>query len=292
MRQQFLYQRHGAGIIVAVGDALVQDDAQGNHLVQVRLAVFGVFHFHIFPADDDEAGVGSPVHQMVVARLQADGTQVRQENGGMVRIGADEALGCPAVLIQPKNKLYDQIDNPLGQLADEIHGACGNVGNFIIPLGLVDDVHDLLMVGIHGFLFIVLEERQSLFRFVVEFLFHRESDGNLITLIDLVVADKTVHVRAKHKRLAHGGADDMEEGVFVLRPAFVFPGKISFQRTKVNIKCDKGLVVGTVGHDAGHDPVHGRNILQPDCIWPVSPFSLFFLHMQKPPRKCQRTRTS
>ena len=82
--QQLLEQGHGAGIIEAVGDPLVQSDTQGDNLFQFLGAVSIVEHLHMLLAQNDEAGVGAPVHQMVIAALQADGAQVGKENGGVV----------------------------------------------------------------------------------------------------------------------------------------------------------------------------------------------------------------
>ena len=53
---------------------------------------------------------------MVVTAGQTDGAQIRQEDGGVVGIGANEELGGPAVLVQPQNRFDNGSDEPLGQL--------------------------------------------------------------------------------------------------------------------------------------------------------------------------------
>ncbi len=73
MSQQFLHQGHGAGIVIAVGDALVQGDAQRPHLVHILGAVGQVVYLDVLLPHHDKAGIGDPVDQVVVATGQADG---------------------------------------------------------------------------------------------------------------------------------------------------------------------------------------------------------------------------
>ena len=90
MCQQLLDQRYGAGVIIAVGDALVQRDAQRDHLVNIRITVLVVLGLHVLFTYHDEAGVGAPVYQVVVAAGESDGAQIGEEYSGVVGVGADE----------------------------------------------------------------------------------------------------------------------------------------------------------------------------------------------------------
>ena len=57
-----------------------------------RVAVLIVFHLHVLLAGDHEAGIGAPIHQMVVAALQTDGAQIAQEDGSVVGVCGDQIL--------------------------------------------------------------------------------------------------------------------------------------------------------------------------------------------------------
>ena len=241
--------------------------------MEVGGAILKILHFQILLANDNKAGVGAPVHQVVVAAFQTDGAQIGQENGRMVRIGANQALRCPPTLVQPEHDAGNGVDGPLGQLGHDIHGTGGGVGH-VLPLGIVDNMHDFLMVGIHGILGVKLKVCQCFFCFVAEPLFYGEGDGNVVSLVQAAVADKPIHSGPQDKGLSHCTANHVEEGEFVISPALVFLFQIRFQGAIVQIKADVGLVVGSVWHYAGHDAIHGWNIFQPNCIKTVSHFSL------------------
>ena len=138
------------------------------------------------------------------------------------------------------------------------------------------------MVAVQGLLGIKGKKGKALFRVVAEFLLDHEGDGDVSALVDFSVADKAVHPGPQDKGFGDGRADDVKVGELVFGAACVLFSEIGIQRTQVNVNTDVGLVVGPVGHDAGHDPVHGGQVLQPDAILPVTPFSSFLRH-KKPP---------
>ena len=121
--------------------------------------------------------------------------------------------------------------------------------------------------------------RVGLGSFVTELLLDGEAHGDVIALIHFPIADEPIHPGPKYKSLANGGGNDVEEGILVLRihPLILFV-HIGLQGGEIHIQVDEGLVVCPVRHDAGHDPVHRRDILQPDGIRPVSPFLLCLRH--------------
>ena len=136
------------------------------------------------------------------------------------------------------------------------------------------------MVAFQRLLGVVVEERQRFLRPVVELLLHREGNRHIPALIQPVVADEAVHLGPQNECLADGGADDVEKGVLVLRPSLVQLLEIGIYRAKIDIHRDVRLVVRPVGHDRRCNPVHGRNILQPDSVPAVAPFLLF--HSKSP----------
>ena len=197
----------------------------------------------------------------------------------MVGIRAYQLLRRPAVLIQPQDELDNGGDQPLGQLANDVHSAGGGV-LFHIALGQMDLRHDLFVVALQGLLGIVCKEGQRLLGVVVEFLLHREANGDVAPLVHLAADDEAVHLGTQDEGLADGGADEMEEGVLVLGAALIQLCQIFIHGPQVDVHADVGLVIRPVGHQGGHDPVHGGDILQPDTVLAVSPFSFF--HCERP----------
>ncbi len=64
----------------------------------------------------------------------------------MVGVTAYQRNRCPAVLIQPQYEFDDAGDHPLGQLADNVHGAGGGV-LLNITFGQKDLLYDLFVVA-------------------------------------------------------------------------------------------------------------------------------------------------
>ena len=119
---------------------------------------------------------------------------------GMIGIGTNQALRCPAVLIQPENNVYEQVDHPLGKLGNQVHSSGGGI-NDLVPFGIVDHLHDFLMVCIHSILGVKFEIGQALFRVVIKFLFDGKGNGDVVFLVKLAVADKAVHPGPQNKGL-------------------------------------------------------------------------------------------
>ena len=184
------------------------------------------------------------------------------------------------MFIEPKNGIDDQIDTPLRKFGDNIHCSGGGVFH-IVPPGFVDHIHDLLVVAVHGFLVIIGQKRQAFLRFVVELFFNHKGDREILALVDLMVADKPVHSGAKNKGFGNRGAYYMEERVFVLRTPCILLFQVGVQRGQIHFNIDVSFVVRPVWHNTGHDAVQRRQILQPDGIGTVSPFSFSF--HKKPP---------
>ena len=201
----------------------------------------------------------------------------------MVGIGANQELRCPAVFIQPKHGLDNGGDQPLGKLGDDVHGTGGGVG-FGIALALMDDLHDLLVVAVQRFPGIILEKCQCLGGIVIEFLLDSEGNGDVAALVHLAAHNETVHLGPQHKGFADGGTDQVEKGIFVFCSAFIDLFQIGIQGTGINVDVDVRLVVTAVGHQGSHNAVEGRNVLQPDAVFAVAPFSLF--HSHDPPVFC------
>ena len=93
----------------------------------------------------------------------------------------------------------------------------------------MDDVHDLIVEGVDGVLRLKFQEGQSFLGLVLELFLHHEGHGNVPPLVDLMVADETIHPGPQDERLADGRRDDMEERDLILGAAFVFPGQIGLQ---------------------------------------------------------------
>ena len=277
MGKQLLDQGYGAGVVIAVGNALIQSDAQRNYLVEVGGAVLEILLLHVLLAKDDEAGIGAPVYQVVIAALQADGAQVAQENGSVVGVGADEKLGCPSMLVKPEGGAENQVDEPLGEFVYYVHGTGGGVLDVAAAV-IMDDGHDFAVIRIHGFLIIDGKKSQPLLGLVGKLFFDHKGKGQIPVLVDALVADEPVHPGTKNECLGDGRADNVEIGILVLCAALVLLSQVSIQGAKIHLHIDVGFVVRSVGHDAGHDPIHGGKIFQPDSVFPVTPFSLCSLH--------------
>ena len=179
--------------------------------------------------------------------------------------------------VQQQSGLADQIDGPLGQLGNHIHSTGGGI-QLLFGSCLMNAGHDLLMVGIHSILSIVSDEGQSLLSLITELLFHHKSHGNIVPLINPVVADESVHSGAQNESTANCRTDHMKVGIFIRGSALVLPGKICIQGTKIHIYGDVSLIVAAVGHNAGHNAVHRGQILQPYGIPAVTRFSFLLFH--------------
>lgn len=85
----------------------------------------------------------------------------------------------------------------------------------------MDHIHDFLVVGIHSILGVKCKEGQAFLRFVAELLFYGEGNVNRILLVKLVIAHEPIHSGPQHKGLSCCTADDMEEGILILRATLV-----------------------------------------------------------------------
>ena len=86
VREQVLEEPDALGIVIAVGNALVDRKAEVDRLAHGDEAVLIVKRRPLLFADDAEERAGAPVRKMVVAAAQADGAEVGEEHRGVVRI--------------------------------------------------------------------------------------------------------------------------------------------------------------------------------------------------------------
>jgi hypothetical protein len=70
----------------------------------------------------------------------------------------------------------------------------------------------------------------------------------------------------------------MEEGVLIVSTPLIQLGKICIQRFCIDIHTDMCFIICPIGHQSRHNAIHCGNVLLPDAVFPVSPFSLLFSH--------------
>lgn len=206
---------HGFGVVVAVGQALVDGDAQVHRGPHLKVAV-GEKHGPVldFP-DEANHGAGAPVGQMVIAALHLDGAQVGDDHGRIVGIRGNHILGHPAMLVQEHDEPDGGLGHEPGNLVENVHGPGGAV-HLIGPAG-ADLAEDVIMDGVQGILGLGMDEGQRLRPLVRKELLDHEGGGDLVALIEIAVGDEPVHLGPKGDGLEQRRHNQLEQVILILR---------------------------------------------------------------------------
>ena len=73
MRKKLSDKRDRTGIVIAVRNPLIQSNSKRKHFMAVPVAFLVILHLHVLLTHDNKAGIGTPVHQMMITSGQTDG---------------------------------------------------------------------------------------------------------------------------------------------------------------------------------------------------------------------------
>ena len=141
----------------------------------------------------------------------------------------------------------------------------------------------ILMDGIDVGLVLRVDDGQRLRRLIRKLFFDDEGHGELVALIEILVGNETVHLRAQRDRLDESCHDNMEHGVGELCLQLVFLFEIRVHIGEVDRFSDIGLVVAAVRVDQRRNKVHTVQIAQQHTVLPVAPATFFLFHCNHTP---------
>ena len=215
----------------------------------------------------------------MIAAVQADGADIRQEDGGIVGVCLDEIIGNPALAVEGKEDVHDDVQQPARQLQQLCHHV-GGVIEHVLPAALVDLLHDGGVQGVDGVLLAVFLVGKSLLGLVLKLLLDHKRDGDVVAHVQAVAGDEAVHARAQDKALDHRGKKDVEVSIFVLRQPLILFGEVGIQRAAVDIDIDMRFIVGAVRHEVGHKLPEGRSLVtQPVAVKAVAALFWSLFHV-------------
>ena len=90
MLENVLEKPYALGVIVAVGKALIDCEAEVNAVAILIFAVFVAENALLHFADNDEKGSRAPVGEVVVAASELYRAEVREDDRGVVGVGLDD----------------------------------------------------------------------------------------------------------------------------------------------------------------------------------------------------------
>ena len=196
----------------------------------------------------------------MVGCVELDGTQVGDEDRGVVRIGLDQIVGHLAEEVQAAQYVHHRAQNEARQLHEEGH-ALGGIVHGVAAAALEDLLHDLLVEGVQRGLRAELLEGQRLLAVVVELLLHHEGQRQLVSLVEPHALDEVVHLRAQRHRLDQRAGHAVEDGVAVrMIQSCVLLLQKRVQRRQIHGLLDEGLVVRAVRVKIGYEAVHGIRV--------------------------------
>ena len=196
MREQVLEEPDALGIVIAVGNALVDREAEVDRLAHGDEAVLIVKRRPLLLADDAEERAGAPVRKMVVAAAQTDGAEVGEEHRGIVRIGSDEEIWTPAVAVEPADEADRRLGEKARQLVENIHAVVRGVQLLLMARG-VDAAADLLVNGVHGVGRRSVKQGDRLLAAVGKFLLDDKARRDLVALVVIFVRVEAVELGAQ-----------------------------------------------------------------------------------------------
>ena len=270
--KEFSEQAHGLCVVISVGNALVEREAQVERGLDRNGTIRAVERLHVLFADHDEDGVGAPVCEVVIARVELDGAEVRDEDRAVVGVFIREILGHVAVLVQRAKECHDELAHPHGRLGERIE----DIGRAVRLVALADGKHeiaDLVVDHIDGRFFaggIVFEDHHGLVRVVRKSFFHDEGERDVVAVIVTVADDEAVHPRAHLDGARECREDHVKEGEFIFRALRVFLLQICFHGAHIHELLQKSLVIRAVRHHDRHKDMHGVEIAYESCVAAVA----------------------
>ena len=251
-----------------------------HHIGAVRLEnrAQGLF------ADDAEHRARAPVRQVMVAAVELDRAKVRDDNRAVVGICLDDRCGDPTMNVQPREQPDDELSEKARHAVKDIHEVRRGVGLRHV-LAVHDLVPEVFVDGIKRRFILAAHDGERLGRFVRKLLFDHERRGHAVSLIEVLIRDKAVHLRAERNRLDERGNDDVEHCVGEVGMLRVFLLQICVHIGQIDRLGEIGLVVAAVGIDDWRNKMHAVQIAQQHAILPIAEaalrgfFHILFTHL-------------
>ena len=186
--------------------------------------------------------------------------------------------------IESREKPDDEFAKEARHAVKDIHEVRRGVGLRHV-LAVHDLVPEIFMDGIQGRVVLAAHNGEGFGRFVGELLFDHERRGHAVSLIEVLIRDEAVHLRAERDRLDERGDNDVEHRVGEVRVLRVFLLQICVHIGQIDRLGEIGLVVAAVWIDDGRNKMHAVQIAQQHAILPIAEaalrgfFHILFTHL-------------
>lgn len=124
-----------------------------------------------------------------------------------------------------------------------------------------------------------MDDRQRLRRSVGKLLFDHKGRRDLVALVEILVGDEAVELRAQRDGLDEGCHNEVEHRVGELRFALVALFEIRIEVRQVDRLRDVRFVVTAIGVDEGRNEVHPVQIAQQRAVFSVAPATFLLFHI-------------
>ena len=214
---------------------------------------------------------------MVIAGLELDRAEIREYDRAVIRVGLDDAGRDPAVDVQPRQDPDKELSEPARHFIEEVH-AVGGAIHLVLIAAVEDLVTEILVDGVDRAVVLAVNDGQRLRSLVGELFLHDEGGGDLVSLIEVLVGDEAVHLRAQRDRLDERRHDHMEHRVAKFRFVGVFALQIGVHVGQIDRFRDVRFIVAPVRIDQRSDEVHSVQIAQQASVLAVAKASFLFFH--------------
>ena len=219
---------------------------------------------------------------MMIAAVELNGAKIGDHTRRIIRVCLNDAGGYPAVDIQTRQDPDQELAKEARHMVEEIH-VVGRGIDLMDILAVKDLMAQILVDGLDVGFVLRVNNGQRLRRLVRKLLLYNEGHGYLIALIEVLVGNEPVHLRAQRDRLDESCHDNMEHGVGELCLRLVFLFEIRVHIGEVDRFSDIGLVVAAVRVDQRRNKVHTVQIAQQHTVLPVAPATFFLFHCNHTP---------
>ena len=186
--------------------------------------------------------------------------------------------------IESREKPDDEFAKEARHAVKDVHEVCRGVGLRHV-LAVHDLVPEVFVDGIQGRVVLAAHDGERLCRFVRKLLFDHERRGHAVSLIEVLIRDKAVHLRAERDRLDERGDNDVEHRVGEVGMLRILLLQICVHIGQIDRLGEIGLVVAAVGIDDGRNKMHAVQIAQQHAILPIAEaalrgfFHILFTHL-------------
>ena len=220
----------------------------------------------------------------MVAAVELDRAKVRDDNRAVIGVGFDNRCGDPAVDIESREKPDDEFAKETRHAVKDVHEIRRGI-RLCHVLAVHDLVPEVFVDGIKRRFILAAHDGERLGRFVRKLLFDHERRRHAVSLVEVLVGDEAVHLRAERDRLDECGDDDVEHRVGEVGMLRILLLQIRVHIGQIDRLGEIGLVVAAVGIDDWRNKMHTIEIAQQHAILPIAEaalrgfFHILFTHL-------------